>query len=98
MKQLQRYVGSFLLGASLLAPLGIKAAGPMPSPGADEHVRRYYDREHKDWHNWDEHEAAAYRHWWMEERREHEYREYERLERRRQAEYWRWRHEHSDWR
>lgn len=96
MKQLQRYVGPLLLGASLLAPLGINAAGPRP--GEEEHVHRYYDREHKDWHNWDEHESAAYRHWLMEERREHQYREYERLERRRQAEYWRWRHEHSGWR
>jgi len=33
----------------------------------------------------------------MEERREREYRDYGRLDRERQAEYWRWRHEHLDW-
>ena len=98
MKQLQRYVGSLLLGASLLAPMGVKAADFTPSPRAEEHVRRYYDREHRDWHNWDDHEARAYRHWLMEERREHRYQEYARLRRQRQAEYWRWRHAHLDWR
>ena len=98
MKQLQRYVGSLLLGASLLVPMGVKAAGLTPSPRAEKRVRRYYDRVHRDWHNWDDHEAAAYRHWLLEERREHQYREYARLRRQRQAEYWRWRHKHLDWR
>jgi len=46
--QLQRYVGSLLVGASLLAPKGVKAAGLAPSPRAEECVRRYYDREHRD--------------------------------------------------
>ena len=65
----------------------------------DKHrkVRRYYDREHKDYHEWNEAENAAYRHWLMEERHEHEYRDLNRLKRAEQSEYWRWRHEHPDW-
>jgi len=39
--QLQRYVGSLLPGVSLLAPMGVKAAGLTPGPRAEEHVRRY---------------------------------------------------------
>ena len=99
MKPLQYYVASLILGSSLLAPTALKAATPKPIPGQEVHVqvRRYYDRDHHDWHNWDDHESAAYRHWLMEERHEREYREYPRLRRRRQSEYWRWRHEHMDW-
>ena len=88
MKPLHYYIASLLLGASLLAPMAVKAANPTPTPGQEVHVRvrRYYDREHHDWHDWDDHESAAYRHWLMEERREHEYREYPRLRRSQQAE------------
>jgi hypothetical protein len=64
---------------------------------AEEH-RRYYDRDRRDWHEWNEHENRAYRHWLMEERRERRYREYRRINAQRQREYWRWRHEHGDWR
>jgi len=98
MKPLRHYLGLVLLGAMLLAPMALKAASFTPSPGEERHERRYYDREHHDWHIWDDRESAAYRHWLMEERREREYREYARLRRRQQAEYWRWRHEHLDWR
>ena len=51
-----------------------------------------------DWHEWNEHENRAYPHWLMEERRERQYREYRRLKAEQQREYWRWRHQHPDWR
>src|SRR5438045_2950764 len=60
-------------------------------------VKRYYDTDRKDYHAWDEREAAAYRHWLMEERREHEFRDYDAVDPTWQGEYWRWRHEHPDW-
>jgi hypothetical protein len=63
-----------------------------------EERHRYYDRDRRDWHEWNEHENRAYRHWLMEERRERKYREYRRLNAQRQRDYWRWRHEHRDWR
>jgi hypothetical protein len=34
----------------------------------------------------------------MEERRERRYREYQQLRAEQRREYWRWRHEHPDWR
>ena len=85
---MKKFFGSLALAAVLLAP----AAG-----FADEH-HRYYDRDRHDWHEWNEAKGRAYRHWLMEERREHQFREYERLNAARQREYWRWRHEHPDWR
>lgn len=89
MKGMSRFLVSLCLGASLVAPLAVQAK---------DHDRRYYDRERHDYHVWNANEQGAYRHWLMEERREREYRDYNRLERERQAEYWRWRHEHPNWR
>lgn len=100
MQRTQRYLASLFLGAALLAPLSVHASF---NPIDDKHDRddkkakRYYDREHKDYHDWDDHERAAYRHWWTEERHENQYRDYARLKRDQQAEYWKWRHEHMDW-
>ena len=66
--------------------------------GYADQPHRYYDRERRDWHEWNERESRAYRHWLMEERRERRYREYARLRAEEQRAYWRWRHEHRDWR
>ena len=86
---MKRFVAVVLFSASLFAPLiGF----------AEEHRLRFYDRDRRDWHEWNEQENRAYRHWLMEERRERRYREYRRLRAERQREYWRWRHEHPDWR
>ena len=97
MHRMPRFLISLLLGLSLIAPLGMQAIDKDHDHDRDKRERRYYDREHRDYHNWNAHEQAAYRHWLMEERREREYRDYNRLNRERQAEYWRWRHEHADW-
>jgi hypothetical protein len=60
--------------------------------------RRYYDdRDHRDRHEWNEAENRAWRHWLREERHER-YRDWARANDRQRREYWRWRHEHQDWR
>jgi hypothetical protein len=92
----QRCLTSLFLGAALIVPIGAQAFNPLDDHDHDKKARRYYDREHKDYHNWDAREDAAYRHWLTEERHER-YRNYARINRERQAEYWRWRHEHPDW-
>ncbi|MCU1258314.1 MAG: hypothetical protein JWO80_1199 [Bryobacterales bacterium] len=84
---MRRYLDSLILGAALLGPAVLSAQPP----------QRYYDRDHRDWHEWNEREARAHRHWLLEERHRREYREYSRTPRRDQREYWRWRHEHQDW-
>ena len=55
---------------------------------------RVYDRDHKDYHVWDEREDRAYHNYWVERREDH--RPYERLKRKEQREWWMWRHEHPD--
>jgi hypothetical protein len=109
MQRIHRYLGSLLLGATLVAPMAIQAAvnlqgGPLPAyklrdddDKREKAAKRYYDRERKDYHEWNEAENNAYRHWWMEERHEREMRDFNRLRAAQQAEYWRWRHEHPDW-
>jgi hypothetical protein len=87
-----------LVAMTLLACL---AAPLMASATSDDHdrddrgrERRYYDREHRDYHTWDAREDAAYRRWRAE--RQEKYVEYERLKAKEQERYWHWRHEHPD--
>ena len=53
------------------------------APKAQDVQVRVYDPGHKDYHNWDEREDHAYRHY-LEERHE-QYRKYEKLKRKRAA-------------
>jgi hypothetical protein len=91
-KPMHRYLIAFLLGAALIGPVGVRAGD---NRERDEHrEKRYYDRERKDWHEWNEKEQRAYRHW-LEERREDQH-DWARAKRREQQEYWKWRHEHPN--
>jgi len=85
---MRRYLSTLLLGAAMCAPVVIQAK--------DHHPKRYYDKDKRDYHEWNEQEDRAYRHWVTEERK-HEYRPWNKASRTQQNEYWRWRHEHSDW-
>jgi hypothetical protein len=91
MHHLNRYINSLLLAAAVAVPSAIMA-GPKPQ---DASIRvRVYDRDHRDYHNWDDHEDHAYRRYLGEQHRE--YREYDRQHYRVQKHYWKWRHEHPD--
>jgi hypothetical protein len=89
---MSRYLSAFILGTVLCVPAARMKAD-------DEHherekIKRYYDRDRRDYHEWNEREAKAYRHW-LEERRER-YHDFNRSRREQQREYWRWRHEHPN--
>ena len=80
--------GGLLACAALAVP---------PSARADDrerHERRYYDRDARDYHQWDDHEDRAYRLYLQEQHRE--YRDFNREKRERQQRYFRWRHEHPN--
>jgi hypothetical protein len=55
---------------------------------------RYYDRDAKDWHEWNDREARAYRRYLEESRRKQI--EWERANAAQQRDYWKWRHKHPD--
>lgn len=91
---MRQFMGALFLSAFLLAPAATHLK-------ADEHHhdrddQRYYDPYGHDYHEWNEAEARAYRHWLVEERHR-EYHDWEHANRRERRDYWRWRHEHMDW-
>lgn len=89
MKKIGIFSGALLAAATLAAPLFSSAATPRPQDD-----RGIYDREHKDYHKWDDGEDRAWRRWLAEtHRKEHEFAKADRKE---QAEYWKWRHGHPD--
>jgi hypothetical protein len=84
-----RYISSLLLTAVLATPLAIMAA---PAPQSVQ--LRIYDRDHKDYHNWDDREDHAYRAYLTEQHQT--YRVYAKQNRKNQGLYWNWRHSHPD--
>ena len=89
---------SLFMSAALAAPIGVNAvARPQDDRDRERHderaERRVYDREHRDYHSWNDREDSTYRRW-LEERHEG-YRDFNRLKRREQRDYWNWRHSHE---
>jgi hypothetical protein len=86
-----RFIASLFLAATIAAPVTMMAA---PAPQQAGVQVRVYDRDHKDYHNWDDREDRAYRGYLTEQHIT--YREYNRQNHRTQRNYWNWRHEHPD--
>jgi hypothetical protein len=84
-------IASLLLTAALAVPVVVAAV-----PGSQEaSVQvRVYDKNHKDYHNWDDNENRAWGNFLVENHRDHH--EYAKSNKKEQAEYWNWRHAHPD--
>jgi hypothetical protein len=82
-------ISSLFLSAAFVTPLAITANAAPQSVSV-----RVYDRDHKDYHNWDDRESRSYETF----RGEHpKYNAtYRRARRKQQRAYWNWRHEHPD--
>jgi hypothetical protein len=91
MQHIDRYIHSLLLAAAIAAPTAIMA-GPKPQEGGIQ--VRVYDRDHRDYHNWDDREDRAYRGYLTE--RHQSYREYNQQHEKEQRRYWKYRHNHPD--
>lgn len=91
MKAIRQYAGSLFVMAALAIPM---AAVATPGPQDDHDRKRVYDRDHKDYHNWDDREDRAWGRFLEENHRERH--EFAKANRREQGEYWKWRHEHPD--
>jgi hypothetical protein len=91
MTRIYGYLGLLLLAAAIIAPVAIVAEASAQEATVQVRV---YDRDHKDYHNWDDHEDRAYRNYLGEQHRD--YREYNRQNHREQKNYWKWRHSHPD--
>jgi len=91
MRYIDRYISSLFLAAAITTPTAIMAH-PKPQDGGVQ--VRIYDRDHRDYHNWDDREDRAYRRYLEAQHRS--YREYNRQHYRVQRHYWNWRHSHPD--
>jgi hypothetical protein len=83
MKTFTYCTATALIAIGLLAPLA----------NADDH-QRYYDKAHKDYHEWNDNEEKSYAKF-REERHipQHDFAKAKATER---AQYWQWRHDHPD--
>jgi hypothetical protein len=88
MQRADRYIASFFLTISLATPVVVIAA---PAPQEDRGV---YDRDHKDYHKWNDHENEYWHRYLNEQhRKDHEFTKANKKE---QEDYWNWRHSHPD--
>ncbi len=86
-----RCFASLILTAALVAPVSILAAA---APQEATVQVRVYDRDHKDYHNWDENENRAWGNYLTENhKRPHDF---NKASKREQSSYWNWRHAHPD--
>jgi hypothetical protein len=82
-------ISSLFLSAALVAPMAITANAAPQSVSV-----RVYDRDHKDYHNWDDHENST---WGIYLSNNHKKpQEYKKASRKEQSHYWGWRHSHPD--
>ena len=85
MDRIQRILGSAFLGSVVLISIA--------SAGCAGRVR-VYDEYHSDYHNWDHDEDVRYRAYLSD--RHEDYRDYKKLNKDQQKDYWNWRHDHPD--
>ncbi|MGZ4899621.1 MAG: hypothetical protein ACXV8X_08190 [Candidatus Angelobacter sp.] len=95
-----RILSSMVLMGALAAPLALQAQDRDRDDHHDRDDRakqqRIYDRNHKDYHQWNGDEDRNYRQWYTQQYNGREYRDYNRLNHRDQSAYWNWRHQHGD--
>ena len=88
---MKKTFAALFLTAALIAPVCVQA---QEHDRDEHHDNRYYDRRHKDYHEWNANEDRAYHMYWEQRRRD--YVDWDRASERQRQEYWDWRHRHSD--
>ena len=84
---MNRFFSALIVGAFLITPVAMQARD-------DDHAKKYYDRDHKDYHQWNDSENTQYHHFLEEKhRKDHDWNKSNKKE---QQEYWNWRHDHPD--
>ena len=98
MNKLRKLVVTVPFCIALTAPLFVPAATAAPVQDRDDHDhdhdKRYYDAEHKDYHEWNSAEQRYWRQYWANEHRP--YIDWDRASDEQRRAYWRWRHEHEE--
>jgi hypothetical protein len=85
------YIASLLLATALVAPVSILAA---PVPQEARVQVRVYDKQHKDYHNWDNNENRSWNRYLAENHKNSH--EFSKANKKEQGQYWNYRHSHPD--
>jgi hypothetical protein len=93
-----RFFSSLLLIAALTSPIPMMAStggqnDKTHENNQAENNKRYYDKNHKDYHTWDSNEEQSYKHYQTEH---HQKRVFNQLNQSQQSNYWKWRHNNPD--
>jgi hypothetical protein len=91
MRRVSRYISLLFLATAIAAPALVGAGAKAQEASVQVRV---YDRDHRDYHNWDDREDRAYRRYLVERHRS--YQTYQRQHYKVQRHYWNWRHSHPD--
>src|SRR6476660_4137821 len=91
---MKRTLTGLLLGAGFLLPTCLLAQPPHDDRRDHPDEHRYYDSNHKDYHEWNDHEARAYRMYWQQHHGH--YVDWNHASAHQRDDYWKWRHSHSD--
>jgi len=91
MHRSRRFITSLFLAAVLTVPVSVMAAA---APQTASVQVRVYDKDHKDYHNWDDNEDRAYRGYLTDQHIT--YRAYDKQSSKTQKAYWNYRHSHPD--
>jgi hypothetical protein len=89
-----KLTGAIILGSALMLPLAAQPQRDRDDERREERNQRYYDKDRRDYHNWNESEERAWRRYWQERHREAV--EWQRAKEEQREAYWRWRHNHPD--
>ena len=84
-----RYLVPLFLTAALAAPVAIKG---IPAPQEAHDQNRVYDKDHEDYHEWNDNENRA----WQQSENHHKSYEFSKANDKQQSQYWNWRHSHPD--
>lgn len=91
MRRTHQFIASLFQTAALAAPVAIMAA---PVPQEARVQVRVYDRQHKDYHNWDDNENRAWGQYLTQNHRNSH--EFSKANKGEQSKYWNYRHSHPD--
>jgi Ni/Co efflux regulator RcnB len=92
---MNHYLKVLALSAALIIPVAVSAQSrdQQDRRQTNQQIRRYQDKAHNDSHQWDDREDQTYRRYLQEQRKD--YRDFSRVGKRGQNNYWNWRHIHG---
>ena len=93
-----RCLSSLALMGALAAPLALQAQDRDDHQDRNDrnYNQRVYDRQHKDYHQWNDNENRTYHQWYAQNNSGKANRNYNQLHRKDQDAYWNYRHQHGD--